>query len=91
MVPNPEKHPDLLGAIKKAVETGQYLDTTHVTQRKSQRQVLRTEIEYVLCHGHHAAKKDKFDEMNQAWNYAIEGSTLDKRKLRVIGKIPSLS
>jgi hypothetical protein len=80
----PAKHPDLLQAVRKSIELGSYLDTTHVTQRKGERKILRTEIEYVLKNGHTVPSRDRFDETHQAWNYAIEGPTVDSRKLRVI-------
>lgn len=80
----PDKHSDLMQTIKDRVESGNYRDTTHAVDRKGERKILRTEIEYVLKNGHHVPKKDQFDELHQAWNYAVEGSTVDRKKLRII-------
>lgn len=84
MSPRPGKHANLMQTIRSCVEAGQYLDTTHAEERKGQRAVLRTEIEYALKNGRHVPSRDKFEELYEAWNYAIEGSTVDRRKLRVI-------
>jgi hypothetical protein len=81
---HPEKHQNLMQLIKACVESGDYRDTTHAKDRKGGRNILRTEIEFVLKNGHHVPRKDQFDELFQAWNYAIEGSTVDRRKLRII-------
>jgi hypothetical protein len=70
-------------AIKTCVESGQYLDTRHATDRKQERQITRPEILYVLTHGHHEKRKDKFEELYQTWNYAVRGRTVDRRDLRI--------
>ena len=74
---------ELLKRTKAAVEKGDYLDTSHASQRKGQRKILRMEVEYVLKHGWHEKKKDSFEDAYQAWNYAIRGKTIDKRNLRI--------
>jgi hypothetical protein len=74
----------LLAKVRRAAEKGDYLDTTHATLRKSQRKILRSEMEYVLETGWHEKKKDTLDEFYQVWNYAIRGKTIDERELRII-------
>ena len=44
----------------------------------------RPEILFVLRKGHHGKKKDKFDDLHQAWNYSVRGKTVDRRNLRII-------
>ena len=70
--------------VHACVEDGRYLDTRHATDRQYERKVNRPEILYVLKHGYHEKKKDKFDEYYQAWNYSVRGKTVDRRELRVV-------
>lgn len=79
-----EKVAQLLSAIRECVDAGRYLDTRHATDRKAERSITRAEILYVLKHGHHEKRKDKFEQRFQAWNYAVRGKTMDARELRVI-------
>jgi hypothetical protein len=70
--------------IRNCIEQGRYLDTRHALERQVERAINRNEILYVLKNGYHEKKKDKFDELYQAWNYAVRGKTLDRRELRVV-------
>jgi len=74
---------ELLRRVRSAVESGDYLDTRHATDRKNERGISRLEIEYVLKTGWHEKRKDKFDVAYSSWNYAIRGKTIDKRDLRI--------
>jgi hypothetical protein len=74
----------LLETIRKCLDNGNYLDTRHVFQRQTEREITRPETHYVLRNGFHEAKKDRFDRDYKTWNYAIQGKTLDDRKLRII-------
>lgn len=74
---------ELLKRVLSAVESGDYLDTRHATDRKSERGISRLEIEYALKSGWHEKRKDKFDETYSSWNYAMRGKTIDKRDLRI--------
>jgi hypothetical protein len=65
------------------VTSGKYLDTRHALVRKVQRTITLPELLYVLKNGYHEKKKDEFKEEHSAWNYAIRGLTVDKRKLRI--------
>ena len=80
----PDKIDDLMNKIKKCIEGGRYLDTTHALVRQNLRKITRPEILYVLKSGFHEKRKDKFEENLNSWNYAIRGRTLDKKELRVI-------
>ncbi len=79
-----EKISNLMEVVRRAVESGRYLDTTHAVQRQAERSITRPEILQVLLNGYHEKCKDIFDEVYCAWNYAIQGRTIDRRKLRVI-------
>lgn len=75
---------ELLKRVRSAVESGDYLDTRHATDRKNERGISRLEIEYVLKNGWHEKKKDKFEEGYDSWKYAMRGKTIDKKDLRII-------
>lgn len=75
---------NLLETIRKCLDEGRYLDTRHAFQRQVEREITRPEVQHVLRTGYHEAKKDRFDKDYKAWNYAIQGKTVDRRKLRVI-------
>lgn len=49
-----------------------------------ERGIIKPEIEHILSHGHHEARKDQFNEEFEAWDYAIRGKTLDGRNLRIV-------
>ena len=80
----PPKISNLLEAIQKCIEDGRYLDTRHASHRQAERDITRPEILRVLRTGFHEKKKDQFDGVYKAWNYAVRGKTLDARSLRVI-------
>ncbi len=80
----PEKEKNLLNKVKECIESGRYYDTRHATDRQNERLITRLEILQIFKTGFHEAKKDKFDEVYKAWNYAIRGRTLDKKYLRII-------
>ena len=80
----PPKISNLLESIRKCLDQGKYLDTRHAFQRQTEREITRPEVQHVLRIGFHEAKKDRFDGDFKAWNYAIQGMTVDRRKLRVV-------
>ena len=80
----PPKISNLLWIIRKCLDEGRYLDTRHAFQRQLEREITRPEVQNVLQTGFHEVKKDRFDKDYNAWNYAISGKTIDRRKLRVI-------
>lgn len=83
-VTKPEKEPNLLQKIKGAINSGQYRDAIHATERSIEREITRPEYLYVLKNGRHEKSKDKFKQEYNSWNYAIRGKTLDERELRVV-------
>lgn len=70
--------------IKICIKIGAYRDTFHASERKSERNITLPEIIQVLTTGRHEKSKDRFEEVHNAWNYAIRGQTLDGLDLRVI-------
>lgn len=80
----PSKLLNLLRAIAACIDGGRYLDTRHARERQVERHILRSDLLYVLLHGYHEKRKDKFEEHFNAWNYSIRGKTVDRRELRVI-------
>lgn len=80
----PPKIADLKKAILHCLEEGRYLETTHVQVREIQRGITFQDITHVLKTGRHEKSKDSFDIAFQAWNYAMRGTTVDQKELRVI-------
>lgn len=80
----PTKILNLLDVVKQCVEDGRYLETVHAKQRQALRGIILPHILHVLKNGIHEKKKDTFDEVYQAWNYAIRGCTADNVEMRVI-------
>ena len=80
----PSKITDLLSNIKKAVNSGEYLDVTHAQDRSRERNITRPEYEYVLKNGFHERSRDEYMEKYKAWNYAVRGHTIDGRDIRVV-------
>lgn len=78
------KHTDVIQSIKDCLDQDRFVDTRHSSQRQDERKITRLEVIYVLRHGHHEKRKDKWEELHQAWNYAIRGKTFEKRDLRVV-------
>lgn len=76
----------LLPILRKAADSGMYLDTFHQRVENPGRpdhDVTRLEIEQVLRNGRRDHSRDKFEPYN-TWSYVIEGKTLDGRHLRVV-------
>ena len=68
----------------EAAKGGRLVYSNHANERIRERGIIKPEVEYVLEHGHHEARKDSYSEEFQAWDYAIRGKTLDGRNLRVV-------
>jgi hypothetical protein len=80
----PKKIEHLIERIKNCIDSGTYRETVHAALRKNQRNITLPEIILVLTTGRHEKSKDLFDEAFNAWNYAVEGQTVDGLDLRVI-------
>ena len=68
----------------RAVERGDLLYSSHANSRMKERKIIKPEVEYILSHGHHEARKDQFNEEFSSWDYAIRGKTVDGRSLRIV-------
>jgi len=80
----PDKIPNLLDAIREAIEDGRLREAFHAVERKAERRITRQEYQHVLRNGYHEKKKDEFKPEYNAWSYAVRGKTLDERDLRVV-------
>lgn len=80
----PAKLDDVLGLVRKHVESGTYVDTRHATERTEERRITRPEILQILKVGFWEKRKDEYKPEHESWNYAIRGKTADKRSLRVV-------
>ncbi len=80
----PKKIENLLERIKDCINSGAYRGTFHAIERKAERNITLPEIIHVLKTGRHEKSKDHFEEVFNAWNYAIRGKTIDELELRVI-------
>lgn len=75
---------NLLDEVRRHVDEDAYDLSEHAKSRMAHREVDLPEVVYVLRHGWHERRKDKYDEAYQAWNYAIRGKTVDERRLRIV-------
>ena len=75
---------NLMNVVTGHLDARRYLDTRHARERQTTRSIARPEILHVLRSGYHEKRKDRFDELHQAWNYAVRGRTVDRRDLRII-------
>ena len=80
----PIKATNILYKISMSVTDGLVLYSKHANERMLERGIIKPEVEYVLTHGHHEAKKDQFNVEYSSWDYAIKGKTVDGRALRVV-------
>jgi hypothetical protein len=80
----PVKAKDILKQTHEAVKKGSILYSAHANERMLERKILRPEIEFILSNGHHEIRKDKYNEDFESWDYAIKGTTVDGRALRII-------
>ena len=82
----------LLEQIREKVEAGKLRYSVHAGDRMAERGIIKPEVEYVLKNGRHNKRKDQFNEEQKDWDYAMEGNTVDGRKLRIVVAIvaPSL-
>ena len=74
----------LLEKIREKVEAGKLRYSVHAGERMVERGIIKPEVEYVLKNGRHNKSKDQFNEDQKDWDYALEGKTIDGRKLRIV-------
>lgn len=75
---------DVLERVRFAATSGQYRVLPHARQRCTERNVPLPDLEYLLETGHHAPRRDRYDESHASWTYCFEGKTIDDTILRVI-------
>jgi Domain of unknown function (DUF4258) len=80
----PPKIGNLISAVKRCLELGNYRRSVHARRREKERDIDLTDIKYVLKNGRHEGSKDQFDDAFNAWKYAIRGKTLDGADIRII-------
>ena len=80
----PSKLAALMPAVVAAIELGHYIYSNHALERQSQRKITRSEVLQALKGGYHEKAKDLYDDVYEAWNYAVRGKTLDRRELRIV-------
>lgn len=75
--------------LRAAIADGLLRYSDHANQRMRERWIIRPEVEFVLRFGHHNKRKDQFNEEHKDWDYAIEGKTVDGRRLRIVVAVVS--
>ena len=80
----PPRAKNIVELTAAAAESGRILYSDHANRRLCERTITKPEVEYVLIAGFHEARKDRFNEKFQSWDYAIRGDTVDRRTLRIV-------
>ena len=80
----PPKVKNIIRSTSKSTAKGQLLYSKHANERMLERGIIKPEVEYVLSHGHHEARKDQYNDEFNSWDYAIKGKTVDGRNLRIV-------
>jgi hypothetical protein len=75
----PDKLSDVLKIAQACIENG-----FHAECRQYERDITLADALYVIETGYRVLARDDYREEFKAWNYAIEGKTLQDDKLRVI-------
>lgn len=80
----PSKIADVLKKARECVKEGRYFDTTHAVLRKTQRRISLTHVLYVLQHGYHEKKEDRFHPEYDDWTYSVRGKNIDGKDTRIV-------
>ena len=80
----PPKIGNLISVVKRCLESGRYRRSIHARIREKERDIDLTDVKYVLKNGRHEMPKDQFDDVFNAWKYAIRGKTLDGMDVRIV-------
>ena len=67
----PVKILNILHLSAEAVEAGRLLYSSHAKERMKERSIIKPEVEFILSHGHHEARKDRFNTEFDTWDYAV--------------------
>lgn len=76
--------------VESFVRAGRLTYSSHANQRLKQRKITRPEVEQVLIHGHHEARKDQFNQEFNSWDYAFRGKTVEGRQFVVAIEAPNV-
>ena len=80
----PEKHENVLFLANDCIAKGRYVSTFHAENRQLERDITLLDALYVIKTGHRVPKHDQYKEEWRAWNYALQGKTLQGDTARVI-------
>ncbi|MBU6382777.1 MAG: DUF4258 domain-containing protein [Verrucomicrobia bacterium] len=80
----PSKITDVLKIAKACIDNGNYRPTFHAECRQYERDITLIDALHVIETGYRVPSRDEYKEEFNAWNYAIEGVTLQDDKTRVI-------
>jgi len=75
---------NVVDLVQQCIESGRYLYTDHALVRMQGRDITRNEVKQVLLAGYREPRKDQYDEQWEAWKYAFNGLTIDRRRLRIV-------
>lgn len=79
----PSKIENVLEIVRLTETAGKYSFAGHALKRLNEREVTVAEVRMILRNGFREIRKDEFREDFCEWNYALCGSTVDNRRLRV--------
>ena len=68
---------DILGEVRKHVESRSYRITKHAQERQEQHKVTLPNILFILSQGFHEKEKTLYSNEFQTWKYALRGKTID--------------
>ena len=79
----PEKRQTVEEDVSDRLDEDRWRLSDHARGRMMRRQLLLPEVEQALSSGIHVPEEDEWDDDHEAWNYAIEGETIDQKRLRI--------
>lgn len=79
----PPKMSNVLTLIRQRARFGAFVVLPHAAFRREERKVSIPDIIFVLLHGSREPEKDEYKANFNSWNYAMRGSDVDGRQLRV--------
>lgn len=83
-VKRPEKIPNVLAVAHACIGNGNYRATFHAECRKYERDITLLDALHVIKTGYRDLKHDQYKEEHSSWNYAIQGTSLQSDKIRVV-------
>ena len=88
-IPDKKTDNELYILLTKRMRTGDYVFLKHAKNRQKERHVSDIEVLDILegkkgCNRTRNKIKDKYIDGYQDWNYCIEGTDLDEKRIRII-------